>query len=135
MAHIVLVEDNPANGKLATLVLRQSGHEAILATDAAEGIRLAQEIQPDLILMDIQLPGMDGLTATQILKANSRTRHIKVVALTAFAMKGDEERIREAGCDGYIPKPIRYKAFLDTIRALLEDGQRSPPGAQAGMAA
>ncbi len=134
MAQVLLVEDNPANSKLALLVLRQGGHKATLATDAAHGIRLARETQPDLILMDVQLSGMDGLTAAKTLKADTRTRHIKVVAFTAFAMKSDEQRLREAGFDGYIAKPIRYQAFLGTIRALLEEQLTDPCWARAGTA-
>ena len=80
---------------------------------------LAREARPDLILMDIQLPGMDGLEATALLKADEATRGILVIALTALAMKGDEERILAAGCDGYIAKPLDYKDFLATIRARL----------------
>jgi CheY-like chemotaxis protein len=86
------------------------------ATSAEAGLTLALECRPDLILMDIQLPGMDGLQATALLKRNEATRGIPVIALTALAMKGDEERIRAAGCDGYIAKPLAYKDFLTVIR-------------------
>jgi two-component system, cell cycle response regulator DivK len=89
------------------------------AADAEAGLTLARDERPDLILMDIQLPGMDGLEATALLKQNAATRDIRVVALTALAMKGDEERIRAAGCDGYIAKPIRYRSFLATVAAHL----------------
>ena len=89
------------------------------ATDAEAGLTLARDEQPDLILMDIQLPGMDGLEATALLKRDDATRAIPVIALTALAMKGDEERIRAAGCDGYIAKPMRYQDFLATIAAQL----------------
>jgi two-component system cell cycle response regulator DivK len=92
----------------------------IKATDAEIAVGLAATEQPDLILMDIQLPGMDGLRATGLLKADEKTRSIPVIALTALAMKGDEERIRAAGCDGYIAKPLAYKEFLATISAELE---------------
>jgi len=89
------------------------------ATTAEAGLTLARDEQPGLILMDIQLPGMDGLQATALLKKDEATKAIPVIALTALAMKGDEERIRAAGCDGYIAKPMRYREFLATIAAQL----------------
>jgi two-component system, cell cycle response regulator DivK len=115
MAKVLVVEDNPANMKLATFLLESAGHVVLTATDAEAGLTLAREQKPNLILMDIQLPGMDGLEATGLLKADNATREIRVIALTALAMKGDEERIRAAGCDGYIAKPIAYKEFLATV--------------------
>src|SRR5688572_17920678 len=115
MAKILIVEDNPANMKLAIFLLQSAGHIVISATDAELGLMLARDAQPDLILMDIQLPGMDGLEATALLKRDDATSAIPVIALTALAMKGDEERIRAAGCDGYVAKPIAYKEFLATI--------------------
>ena len=120
MAVILVVEDNPANLKLATFLLESAGHSVIIATDAEAGLMMARYEHPNLILMDIQLPGMDGLTATAQLKAAEETKHIPVIALTALAMKGDEERIRAAGCDGYIAKPLAYKEFLVSIAAYLE---------------
>jgi two-component system cell cycle response regulator DivK len=117
--HILVIEDMPANMKLATLLLRREGYEVLQATNAHDGIALAREHRPALILMDIQLPGMDGLDATRILKADQATRAIPVVALTAFAMKGDEDRILAAGCDGYVAKPIQYKLFLATVKQKL----------------
>jgi two-component system, cell cycle response regulator DivK len=119
MPRILIVEDNAANMKLATFLLESAGHTLLSATDAETGLALAQEQCPDLILMDIQLPGMDGLEAITLLKANEATRSIPVIALTALAMKGDEERILAAGCEGYIAKPIRYKEFLAAIAAQL----------------
>jgi two-component system, cell cycle response regulator DivK len=119
MATILIVEDNAANMKLAKFLLESAGHTVVSATDAETGLALAGEEQPDLILMDIQLPGMDGLEATALLKRDDVTRAIPVIALTALAMKGDEERIRAAGCDGYIAKPLAYKDFLATISAQL----------------
>ena len=119
MARVLVVEDNPANMKLATFLLQSAGHTVLSATDAEAGLTLARGDQPNLILMDIQLPGMDGLEATMLLKRDSTTRAIPVIALTALAMKGDEERIRAAGCDGYIAKPMRYQEFLATIAAQL----------------
>jgi len=119
MARILIVEDNPANMTLAVFLLQSAGHITLSATNAEAGLALARDEQPDLILMDIQLPGMDGLQATAILKGAEATCAIPVIALTALAMKGDEERIRAAGCDGYIAKPIHYKDFLATVAAQL----------------
>jgi two-component system cell cycle response regulator DivK len=119
MAKVLVVEDNPANMKLATFLLQSAGHTVLSATDAEAGLTLARGEQPNLILMDIQLPGMDGLEATLLLKRAEATRAIPVIALTALAMRGDEERIRAAGCDGYIAKPMRYKDFLAAIAAQL----------------
>jgi len=119
MAKVLIVEDNAANMTLAVFLLQSAGHTVLSATDAEAGLTLARDEQPNLILMDIQLPGMDGLEATALLKRADATRAIPVIALTALAMKGDEERIRGAGCDGYIAKPMRYKEFLATIAAQL----------------
>src|SRR6202022_4152712 len=112
MAKVLIIEDNAANMTLATFLLQSAGHSVLSATDAESGLMLARAEQPDLVLMDIQLPGMDGLEATALLKSEAATRDIPVVALTALAMKGDEERIRAAGCDGYIAKPLAYRDFL-----------------------
>jgi len=119
MAKILVVEDNVANMKLATFILESAHHTVIPATDAEAGLTLARDEHPDLILMDIQLPGMDGLQATGLLKADEATRSIPVIALTALAMKGDEERIRAAGCDAYVAKPLSYRDFLATVSAQL----------------
>ena len=119
MAKVLVIEDNPANMTLAVFLLQSAGHTALSATDAEAGLMLARDEQPDLILMDIQLPGMDGLQATGLLKQAGATKAIPVIALTALAMKGDEERIRAAGCDGYIAKPLSYREFLATIAAHL----------------
>jgi two-component system cell cycle response regulator DivK len=119
MATILIVEDNAANMTLAIFLLESAGHTVLTATDAEAGLTLARAQQPNLILMDIQLPGMDGLEATALLKRDDATRAIPVIALTALAMKGDEQRIRAAGCDGYIAKPMRYQEFLATIAAQL----------------
>jgi two-component system cell cycle response regulator DivK len=112
---VLVVEDNPVNMKLATLLLEGAGYRVWRAANASDGIALARERLPRLILMDIQLPGIDGLEATRRLKGDATTRHIPIVALTAFAMKGEVERIRAAGCDGYIAKPIDYKVFLAEV--------------------
>jgi two-component system, cell cycle response regulator DivK len=116
---VLVVEDNPANMTLAVFLLESVGHRVLTASDAEAGLALARSAQPDLILMDIQLPGMDGLEATMLLKEDEATRAIPVIALTALAMKGDEARIRAAGCDAYIGKPMRYKEFLAAIAAYL----------------
>ncbi len=128
MAKVLVVEDNPANMTLSTFLLESVGHSVLKATDAENGLALARAEQPDLILMDSQLPGMDGLRATAQLKGDGATRDIPVIALTALAMKGDEERIRAAGCDGYIAKPLSYKDFLATISAqLATNGVKANP--------
>jgi two-component system cell cycle response regulator DivK len=119
MANILVVEDNPANMTLAVFLLETAGHSVAKAVNAEAGLMLARSEHPDLILMDIQLPGMDGLEATALLKDDAETRDIPVIALTALAMKGDEERIRAAGCNGYISKPISYQSFLATIASEL----------------
>lgn len=112
MSKILIVEDNPSNIRLVVAVLENAGHQVLQAENAAEGICLAHEAHPDLLFMDIQLPGMDGLEASRLLKADEITRDIPIYALTAFAMKGDAERIRAAGCDGYLAKPVSYKDLL-----------------------
>ena len=119
MARVLVIEDNATNMTLAVFLLQSAGHTVLTATDAEAGLTLARGEHPDLILMDIQLPGMDGLQATILLKQAEATRAIPVVALTALAMKGDEERIRAAGCDGYIAKPMRYQEFLAAVSAQL----------------
>lgn len=119
MAQVLIVEDNPTNMALAVFLLQSAGHTVLSATDAEAGLTLARDQRPSLILMDIQLPGMDGLEATALLKKDDATRAIPVIALTAPAMKGDEERIRAAGCDAYIAKPMRYQDFLATVTAQL----------------
>jgi two-component system cell cycle response regulator DivK len=119
MAKVLIVEDNPGNMTLAAFLLQSVGHTVLSATDAEAGLTLARDEQPSLILMDIQLPGMDGLDATVLLKRDDATRAIPVIALTALAMKGDEERIRAAGCDGYVAKPMGYQDFLATVAAQL----------------
>ena len=119
MATILVIEDNPANMKLAVFMLESAGYSVRSATDAEAGLTLARKERPDLILMDIQLPGMDGLSATVQLKQDPQTRAIPVIALTALAMNGDEARIRAAGCDAYVAKPMRYRQVLETIASQL----------------
>src|SRR4051812_26470084 len=103
---ILVVDDNPTNMKLVSFILSARGYEGRTAADAEQALGAVETFLPRLILMDLQMPGMDGFEATRRLKADPRTRDIVVVALTAYAMKGDEEKARAAGCDGYISKPI-----------------------------
>ena len=119
MAKILVVEDNAANMKLAIFLLQSAGHTVLSAENAEVGLTLARDEHPNLVLMDIHLPGIDGLEAIALLKKDEATRDIPVIALTALAMKGDEERIRAAGCAGYIAKPVRYAEFLQTVATQL----------------
>jgi two-component system, cell cycle response regulator DivK len=119
MATILLIEDNEANTKLAGLLLRKAGHDVLCAVDAETGVAIARAKRPDLVLMDIQLPGMDGLAATALLKSHADTAAIPVIALTALAMKEDQEKSELAGCDAYIAKPLRYQELYATIDQLL----------------
>ncbi len=105
-SRILVVDDNPANLKLVSDVLAWSGYGISQAIDAEEALESVERNPPDLILMDVGLPGMDGLTLTRRLKAGGGTKHIRIIALTAFAMKDDEQRALDAGCDGYVTKPI-----------------------------
>lgn len=125
MAHILIIEDNAANMKLASLLLINVGHTISCAEDAETGLTIARSAQPDLILMDIQLPGMDGLAATAILKQDPMTAAIPVIALTALAMKADQEKSQIAGCDDYIAKPLRYKELYAAIDMQLARHARS----------
>jgi CheY-like chemotaxis protein len=117
---ILVVDDNPANAALISFLLETSGYEVRVAADADEAVELLTGFSPRLIMMDLQLPGMDGLELTRRLKADTRTRHIVIVALTAYAMKGDEERARDAGCDGYITKPIDTRSLPGVISQHLQ---------------
>lgn len=119
MARILVIEDNQANMKLAKLLLGNVGHTVLCAGDAESGLIIARADQPNLILMDIQLPGMDGLAATAILKKDPATANIPVIALTAMAMKDDQKKTMVAGCDAYIAKPLRYQEFYRVIDRLL----------------
>ncbi len=119
MARVLIIEDNPANMKLSCLLLRHATHDVLCAVDAETGLTLARTDQPDLILMDMQLPGMDGLAATALLKKDPLTAAIPVIALTALAMKADQDRCQAAGCDGYIAKPLRYQELYAAINDLL----------------
>ena len=119
MARILIVEDNDANLKLVCLLLESAGHAALCAADAETGLALARAERPNLILMDIQLPGMDGLAATVLLKKDPVTASIPVIALTAMALQADKEKTRAAGCDAHITKPLRHKELLAAIDELL----------------
>jgi two-component system, cell cycle response regulator DivK len=119
-ATILIVEDNEANRLLASAVLQREGFRVELAGNSLEALELLQAQAPDLILMDVQLPGVDGLSLTRQLKGDQRTAAIPVVALTALAMLGDRERTLEAGCAGYISKPINTRTFGDEVRKFLD---------------
>ena len=122
-ACILVVDDNPTNLKLVSDVLQFEGYQILKASDAESAQEIVHNNPPDLILMDIALPGMDGLTLTRLLKTDEATRHIVIVALTAFAMKGDDVRAREAGCDGYITKPIDTRTLPGAVAGYLR-GER-----------
>jgi len=126
MATILIIEDNRANMKLASLLLTNAGHSVLCAVDAENGMMLARSHHPDLILMDIQLPGMDGLAATALLKQDPATAGIPIIALTALAMKEDEQKSQVAGCDAYIAKPLRYKELYAAIDTLLPEQSQEP---------
>ncbi len=118
---ILVVEDNKLNMKLVRGLIKIGKYRMLEANDAELGIQLIREQQPDLVLMDIQLPGMDGLSATKIIKEDPSLKDIPIVALTSYAMQGDEEKALEAGCSGYIAKPIDTRKFLETISQYLKD--------------
>ncbi len=118
-ARILVVEDNAQHRLLMTDILEALGYEVLEAHDGAEGIALAHREKPDLIVMDMQMPVMDGLTAARALKGDPQTRAIKILAVTSFAMKGDRERILEAGCDDYMAKPIDTRQLPGLIRRIL----------------
>ncbi len=112
---ITIVDDEPKNIILVRDLLQVSGYSTNQATNGKEGVELARTSKPDLILMDIQMPEMDGLEATRILKTDAATRDIPILALSSYAMKGDKERILAAGCDGYLAKPFDIKELLKTV--------------------
>ncbi len=121
---LLVIEDNPKNLKLVRDLLQISRYQVLEATDAESGIKLAREHQPDVILMDLKLPGMDGLSATRIIRADAELKDTAIAALTAHVMQGIEEKARRAGCDEFIPKPIDTRSFLDTISELLEKSRQ-----------
>lgn len=116
---ILIVEDNEKNLKLFRAIIDSLGHHPLIAKDGEEGVRLAKENIPDLILMDIQMPVMDGSEAFRILRADPATKAIPVIALTSYAMRGDKERFLKEGFVAYISKPIEVKEFMNTIKAVL----------------
>jgi len=117
---ILVVDDEPLNRELACDLLEVAGYTTYEAADANEAIQKAREDKFDIILMDIQLPGMDGLMATKIIKEDSINKDTPVIALTAYAMKGDKEKIEAAGCDGYLTKPINTKEFARSVAGFLK---------------
>ncbi|MCX7591928.1 MAG: response regulator [Kiritimatiellae bacterium] len=119
MAHFLVIEDNEHNLYLVTFILRQYGHVVSLARDGATGIQLAREKHPDLILLDVQLPVMDGYMVAAELRRNADLRHVPIVAVTSYAMAGDRERILAAGCNGYIEKPINPETFHADVLSFL----------------
>ena len=118
---VLIVEDNELNMKLFNDLLDAYGYDTLQARSGTEALRLARERSPSLILMDIQLPEVSGLEVTKWIKDDDRLRDIPVIAVTAFAMKGDEERIRQGGCEAYISKPITIGPFIDTVRRFIGD--------------
>jgi two-component system, cell cycle response regulator DivK len=119
---VLIVEDNELNMKLFNDLLEAHGYATLKTAHGNEAMELARRHRPDLILMDIQLPEVSGLEVTRWLKADPELKSIPVIAVTAFAMKGDEERIREGGCEAYLSKPISVAKFLATVRSFLEPG-------------
>jgi two-component system, cell cycle response regulator DivK len=113
--YILLIEDNEQNRYLITFLLEKNGYEVVYATDGPEGIRLARQIQPSLILLDIQLPTMDGYAVARALKSDPATAHISIVAITSYAMEGERTLGYEAGCNGYLEKPIDPETFVAEI--------------------
>jgi CheY-like chemotaxis protein len=120
---ILVVDDNPVNLKLVRVLLTTEGYEVRTATDSEEALSVLSIFRPRLILMDLQLPGMDGLELTRKLKADPATSHTIILAVTAYAMKGDEQRALDAGCDGYIPKPVETRTLPGVIADYLRQSQ------------
>jgi CheY-like chemotaxis protein len=127
VAKILVIEDNEQNMYLCTFILKNHNHTVIQAYDGYAGITIAQKEMPDLIILDIQLPGLDGYAVAHELKSNSQTALIPVVAVTSFAMAGDRERVIAAGCEGYIEKPINPDTFIHEISAKLVHTDRITP--------
>ena len=126
---ILIVEDNELNMKLLDDILRMQGYKTVKSMDGSDAVDLTRSEHPDLILMDIQLPGLSGLDITRTLKADDDLKYIPVVAVTSYALEGDREKILGSGCDGYITKPISINGFLETVaRHLSTPGLRAPLG-------
>lgn len=122
---ILIVDDNPTNMKLVSFLLEKRSYLVRTAASAFEALEILRTFPARLVLMDLEMPGMDGLELTRRLKADPQTRTIVVVALTAYAMLGDEERAREAGCDGYLTKPVDTRRLPDAVAAFLQQGSGS----------
>lgn len=125
-SRVLVVDDNLTNLKLIEYLLRSKGYDVCTAVDAESALQEVRARAPDLVLMDLQLPGMDGLELTRRLKQDPATSHIVILAVTAYAMKGDEERARSAGCDGYIPKPIDTRLLPKLVAQHLQGAGRAP---------
>lgn len=124
---VLIVEDNELNMKLFNDLLEANGNATLRTRSGVEAVALARDHRPDLILMDIQLPEVSGLEVTRWLKEDEALKHIPVIAITAFAMKGDEEKIRQGGCEAYLSKPISVAKFLETVNAFLSGPRREAP--------
>ena len=122
-ARVLVVEDNAVNLELVRDILTAEGYEVLEAADGVTGVAVAALERPDLILMDLQLPGVDGLEAARRIRADDRLRAVPIVALTAYAMKGDDERARDAGCDGFVAKPIRVREFVSAVARFVTRGR------------
>jgi two-component system cell cycle response regulator DivK len=116
---VLIVEDNPLNMKLFSAMIASQGYDVLQAADGHQGLAMAQQHRPDLVIMDVQLPGMSGLEVAQTLKADDNTRGIRIIATTAYALSDDEQKIIENGCDAYMAKPIAITEFLELIDSLM----------------
>lgn len=134
MSMVLVVEDNPANRKLLTVILRKAGHEVVTADDAPGALRAIQEHVPDLVLMDLGLPGIDGYALTRQLRRDPATAAVPILAVTSFAMQGDAEKARQAGCVGHIPKPIQRELLLRKVGKALARGAKDSMMAVSGTA-
>jgi two-component system cell cycle response regulator DivK len=126
MPRILVVEDNAMNLELVRDILTAEGYEVLEAADGATGVAIAALERPELILMDLQLPTLDGLEATRLIRADPRLAHIPIVAVTANAMKGDDDKARAAGCDGFVTKPIQVREFAATVAEFLKRAKPAP---------
>lgn len=131
-ASVLIVDDNPVNLRLVEATLKGADYEVHGAADSSSALEAVSSLRPRLILMDIQLPGMDGLELTRRLKADPATKHIPIVATTAYAMAGDEAKARQAGCDGYLAKPIDVLALPGVVSEYLHAAQGNGPNGRSG---